>query len=139
MSMPNNEDEMIPKVHSVIERIYGVPRCVAKNIKIMGRKPDILYIYDGEPEAVAVELKINDWRRGLAQALSYTLIAKYVYLAIRYIRKRNIDLELFKLYGIGVIAVNDDPYIVVEARPSVFYKHQVMKEYTNKLCKDKVY
>lgn len=108
-------------VDDLIERTYGKPTVIAEEVPLPhGRgRIDLVYLYNDEPYVIAVELKLWDWRTGLRQALRNTFYAKYSFLAIQWKRKRQVKLDLFRKFGIGLIVVNDFiAEIVLEPRES---------------------
>ena len=112
---------LIEAVDRLIREVYGKPVAVGEEVLTPSRQGwiDLVYLYEGEPYVVAVELKIWDWKTGFKQALRNTLYAKYSYLAIQWKRRRQIDLDLFREFGIGLIAVNGKTAkIIVEPKES---------------------
>lgn len=75
-------------------------------------------------KVVAVELKLNDWKKALVQAKNYQLGADYVYLAFplkksSYILKKTKDI--LKKEGIGFLVINEkncEVKKILEARTS---------------------
>ena len=57
---------------------------------------------------VAVEAKISDWKNGLVQAQRYLLFSDYSYLALPDKNFKNVDLDLLKSVGIGLLSVNEE-------------------------------
>ncbi len=124
--MPS-EKYMIPVVNTLIRETYGEPAKIMEEVPISTGRTDLLYMYEGEPYVVAVELKIHDWRRGFKQALRNLLIAKYSFLALQWKKHRRVNLEIFAKYGVGVIAVNGAAKIVLEPRESKIFLSDVTK------------
>ena len=56
---------------------------------------------------VAIELKLNNWRRALQQTLLYQLCADLVYIAMPESSARRVDKSELESNGIGLIAVQD--------------------------------
>jgi hypothetical protein len=54
---------------------------------------------------VAIELKLNDWRRALEQAMLYQLCADLVYIAMPARATRRVDHAQLRSHGVGLIAV----------------------------------
>ncbi len=57
-------------------------------------------------ELIAIEAKLNDWKRGLIQANRYKVFANKVYLAIPSTIQHRIDRNAFRRHGIGLISLN---------------------------------
>lgn len=54
---------------------------------------------------IAIELKLNDWRRALEQALLYQLCSDLVYIALPWQSAKRVDLAELRKNGIGLLAV----------------------------------
>jgi hypothetical protein len=54
---------------------------------------------------VAFELKLNDWRRALEQALLYQLCSDYVYIAMPERSAGKVNMTELRSQGIGLISV----------------------------------
>ena len=68
-------------VQGAFERIRGWSEIrVAKEVPSLGRCVDLVYLERGI--VVAVEFKMNDWRRALRQARDHRLAADYVYVCM---------------------------------------------------------
>lgn len=68
-------------------------------------------------EIIAIEAKLSDWKNGFYQALRYKYFAHESYLAISESKIKNINLELFKANGIGLLAVNEkEVKIIIKAQ-----------------------
>ena len=77
-----------------------------------------------QDEVVAIELKLNDWKKGLIQAKNYQLGADFVYLAVplfksySFLRKAEYYI---KKEGIGFLIVaenNCEVRKIIDAKPS---------------------
>lgn len=68
---------------------------------------------------VTVECKVSDWRQGLEQAVSYKMLfsrESYVALPKKYLK--NVRIQDFKKYGIGLLCVDVDGSVSLELKPS---------------------
>ena len=59
-------------------------------------------------KTISIEAKIKDWKSGILQAERYLMFSDYSYLALPEEKVRNVDIDLLKNSGIGLLAVNDD-------------------------------
>lgn len=66
---------------------------------------------------IAIEVKIRDWMQGLYQAWKYNAFAEKSYLALYKKYAKNVDLNLFRAYNVGLI-VFDETSITVLNRPT---------------------
>ena len=77
-----------------------------------------------QEEVVAIELKLNDWKKGLIQAKNYQLGADFVYLAVPLLKSYGIlrKAEYYiKKEGIGLLIVtenNCEVRKIIDAKPS---------------------
>lgn len=60
-----------------------------------------------------MEFKLKDWKKALIQALSYQLVADYVYIVIYSKNKSLVDIDLIKKHGIGLIIANSRNYEIL--------------------------
>ncbi len=119
--MPS-ERYMKPLVDNLIEATYGKPSYIIEEFPVGYGRADIVYVFKDDPYVVSVELKINNWKRGFLQALRNLVFSKYSYLALQWKRKRNINIELLKKCGIGLIAVNGEAQVLLEPTPSKLFE-----------------
>jgi hypothetical protein len=88
---------------------------VRREIRIGYHRADIVGFK--RDNTVAVELKINDWKKAIVQAKNYQLGADYVYIAVPLIKSFNIlrkaELQI-KNCGIGLLVVNEKSMDVKE-------------------------
>jgi len=84
---------------------------------------------------VAVELKLNKWRRAHEQALLYQLCADLVFVALPIGAVHRANHEMFCRYGIGLIAVSDVPRCVqiIPARQSPVVRTHYRNAYVQML------
>jgi hypothetical protein len=61
-----------------------------------------------DPEIVAVELKLKDWRRAVWQAIQNRQIAKLSYIALPVSSMRPVDDRVLRSVGLGLIGVEGD-------------------------------
>ena len=131
-----SEKYMKPIVDFLIRKIYGEPEHTIHEFPVGYGRTDIVYIFEGEPYVVSVELKVNNWKRGVQQALRNLVFSKYSYLALQWKKKRRIDMDFLRKYGIGLIAVNGDAQVVLKPKPSSFfnlYRREIMKMLRDKI------
>lgn len=58
--------------------------------------------------SVSIEVKVRDWKSGIAQARRYLNFSDYSYLALPKEFYKNIDIEELKLFGIGLLIIDND-------------------------------
>jgi len=89
-----------------------------ENVRLGGKIPDVLAL---KHETVAFELKrkADEVPKALGQSLHYLNEANKVYIVLpktetKYLSSHSLDT--LKKYGVGLIAVNDTPKIICEAK-----------------------
>jgi hypothetical protein len=112
----------IELVNSVINFLKSKGYHVKKEVRIGFCRADIVGIKKNV--VVAVELKLNDWKKAIIQAKNYQLGSDYVYIAFplkniyNVIRKTELKL---KNEGIGLLAINEKTNkvkVVIESKKS---------------------
>jgi hypothetical protein len=69
------------------------------------------------PEVVAIEVKVGDWRRAASQAIRNSIFAHRSFVALpKHVAARARSEELFREYGIGILAVEDGGEVHVAKR-----------------------
>lgn len=69
-------------------------------------------------EIQAIEVKISNWKIGYRQAFSRLFYVDRSYLAISREHLNNVDCEIFKKHGIGLIAVDGSAEVILDAERS---------------------
>jgi len=112
----------IELVNPVIKFLKNKGYHVKKEVRIGFCRADIVGIKNNV--VVAVELKLNDWKKAIIQAKNYQLGSDYVYIAFplkniyNVIRKTELKL---KNEGIGLLAINEKTNkvkVVIESKKS---------------------
>ena len=68
---------------------------------------------------IAIEAKLTDWRRAVAQAVRYRTFAHLSYIALPQTTRSSVDEDWIAASGIGLIYVGDtEAQIAIEASPS---------------------
>ena len=91
---------------------------VLPELRIRTWRPDIVAVKGGQVVIVEAKGQQSDMRRALAQAALYSTDATAAYLALPRERIRKDVKEAAKVFGIGLIGVEDRAEIELEAVPS---------------------
>lgn len=75
-----------------------------KKIDIVEFDPDSKYFLHG------IEFKIKNWKLGFEQCLGNRILVPFNSLALYHKYIKNVNLELLKNYGIGLISIEDDNF-----------------------------
>ena len=78
-----------------------------KEVKLYNRIIDLLLVgKSNNSPKIAMEFKVKDWKKALQQAISYQLIADYVYIVMYQKYENLINNELIRKNGMGLIIAN---------------------------------
>jgi len=120
------EKEMYPVIASEFENKYIVEYDV-KLLRSSKKIIDIVCLEKGypnkkNPELIAIEVKLKDWKRVIKQAFSRLFVADKVYIALyeNAIPDSLLENNAINNNNIGIISVNDEANIIVEAKESEF-------------------
>lgn len=106
---------------------YRVQDCSRREIDVLCVQKE-----KANPEILAIEAKISNWKVGFRQAFSRLFYVDRSYIAIcrEYINK--VDCEIFKKHGIGLISVDGSAEVILDAERS----DRTMKRRKEKILKD---
>jgi len=117
---------MYPVIASEFENKYIVEYDV-KLLRSSKKIIDIVCLEKGypnkkNPELIAIEVKLKDWKRVIKQAFSRLFVADKVYIALyeNAIPDSLLENNAINNNNIGIISVNDEANIIVEAKESEF-------------------
>ena len=82
-----------------------------KEVKVLTRTIDIVAIK--RKHVLAIEVKVENWKQALKQALTCRLCAHEVYIAIWKDFQQRIPKELLKKFRIGLIVVSEEGAIIL--------------------------
>lgn len=103
------------------------------------REIDVLCVQKqkANPEILAIEAKISNWKIGFRQAFSRLFYVDRSYIAIcrEYINK--VDCEILKKHGIGLISVDSSAEVIINAewsdRTMEWRKEKILKDIMKRL------
>lgn len=123
-----NETVLIHHVESQIEKLWGTKAYSQTELPYLGGVRVDLCVKTPRM-LVAVEAKLYDWRRALAQAYGHRLAFDRTYVALpeRLVKPHVVEEALS--FDIGVICVRDDRCTIVQRAPSLqpnpMLRHQI--------------
>lgn len=121
-----SEEEMVAVVKKSFKESGFI---VNTEVPMLSKMIDILCFNPDTKDIVAIEAKMQKWKRALQQALTYRLCSNFVYIAIHHDFSHRVDKELLQKHGVGLIVVNqDDTDISLEASRSMVV-HRRIKEH----------
>lgn len=119
--------------YSVLKRLVEIG-AIQKDGNNYARVPEFTLF---SSNVTAIEAKIDDWTKGLAQAIRYKRFAHHTYLALdeRYIHRT--DLVEFKRYNVGLISVGPKVKEIIKPTPNKpldpLMRYKVAEEIISKL------
>lgn len=84
-------------------------------VPMLSRLIDVVGIHQRNETIIAIELKLSAWKKAMSQAMVYRLVADYSYIGMPTNAIRNVEIEKFKDFGIGIIEIDDNIKIKVRA------------------------
>lgn len=85
---------------------------------------------------VSIEVKVSNWRKVLQQAYSNLYVFDYSYVALWHKTVPNVDIDIFKNLGIGILEVNGSCKLITEAKKSKMIVPRC-KAYAKNKCKSR--
>ena len=79
---------------------------------------DIYAFSESLDKTIAVELKVEKWKRAFEQALLYQLCADWVYIAMPARAMSRVDSALLRSHGVGLISIEDNGWCTELISPS---------------------
>lgn len=67
---------------------------------------------------ISIEVKVNNWKKALQQAYANLYVFDYSYVALWHKTIPNVDTDIFKNLGIGILEVNGSCKEIVKAKKS---------------------
>ena len=116
-----NESEMIPKIDNSLRELGF---STFKEVPLLSKRIDILGVND-TGKIIAIEAKVEKWKRALSQALNYRLCAEEVYIAIWHEYIHRVDRALLEQHCIGLIEVNGTADFLLKTKNSGKIQHNV--------------
>lgn len=120
------EIELFPAVEYHYQREgYNVEREVPMRNKVI----DI--VCQNNEEVIAIEVKVQNWRKALRQAIIYQLCANRTYVALYHKFSGRVRSHFFFRYGVGLIEVDGSIDIRIESKKNValspFYQEAIIQ------------
>lgn len=103
------------------------------------REIDVLCVQKqkANPEILAIEAKISNWKVGFRQAFSRLFYVDRSYIAISHEHVNNVDCEILKKHGIGLISVDGSAKVIINAewsdRTMEWRKEKILKDIMKRL------
>ena len=102
---------------------------VNTEVPMLSKRIDILCMNPDTNDVIAIEAKLQKWKRAFQQALTYRLCSNLVYIAIHHEFSHRVNIELLQKHGVGLIVVNHDGIdIPLEASQSTIMHHGIKED-----------
>jgi hypothetical protein len=94
-------------------------------VNFLERRIDVVGIKN--KKITAIEVKVNNWKKALQQAITCKLCSHYVYVAFwhKYLPK---NLSHFENYGVGVMSVNGSVEIINKPKKSEIIHQSLLND-----------
>lgn len=111
------ERELYPKISELFKNDYHIffEYRIPDGSK---REIDILCIRKQNPELIAIETKIKNWKKALNQAFTRLFYVDKSYIAIPKEYADKVDCKVLEMDGIGLISVDGSAEILKDAKRS---------------------
>ena len=86
-------------------------------------------------ELISIEVKISNWKKVLQQAYSNLYVSDYSYVALWHKTIPNVNTDIFKTLGIGILQVNGSCQEILKAKKSKLVIPRC-KNYARKVIED---
>ncbi|MFX0172053.1 MAG: hypothetical protein ACFE9L_09040 [Candidatus Hodarchaeota archaeon] len=96
-----------------------------QEVTFLERKIDLAAIKDNK--IFSFELKVNDWKSVLSQAITCKICSNYSYVALWHACTPQ-DLSAFESYGIGVFTIEETTKLLIDAQESNITHHSLLEE-----------
>ena len=116
-----NEKSMFPKIKAHFNNEFSLFR----EVPFYNKRIDVVGVNRSTSELIAIELKLEDWKKALQQAAMDQLGGNRAYVALWHKNIHRADIEKFKECGIGLLEVNDYLKEVVKAAPSYCFSYKM--------------
>jgi hypothetical protein len=109
--------------------VFNEPRLFSRGIDIIAKRRNVV---------IAVELKVQRWRRALQQAYMDLRVSNYAFVALPESKweriNRKIYLDAYN-YGIGLLSVNGDVSQIMRPAPSKRIQPKLRRRFLTNLQK----
>ncbi len=102
------------ELYHPIKKNYTKRFRLYEEIRLYSRIIDLLLFDKNKSKTIiAMEFKLKDWKKAFIQAFTYLLIANYVYIVLYHKNIKNVDKDLLKINGIGLISATKNRYRII--------------------------
>ena len=102
---------------------------VTTEVPMLSKRIDMLCLNLKTNDIIAVEAKLQKWKRALQQALTYRVCSEHVYIAIHHDFSHRVDRELLQKKGVGLIVVNQNEVTIpIEPSESMITHHRIKED-----------
>lgn len=126
------EADMVDMIRSFLEKQEFR---VATEVPMLSKKIDIVCIDPGKLHIIAIEVKMQEWRRGLQQAITYRICSDFVYLAIHRTFSHRVDKKLLQEMSVGLMVVDRNGVEIAAQASSHMIFDQELKKNIQLYCR----
>lgn len=127
-----SEADMVKMIRAFFEK-QGFK--VTTEVPMLSKRIDIVCFKKATQGVIAIEAKLQNWKRGLQQASTYRIGSDFVYLAIHRDFSHRVDKELLRKTSVGLIVVDQNGVEITFEASEHTITHQRIRENIISFCK----
>lgn len=108
---------------------------VTTEVPMLSKRIDIVCLRTETQEVIAIEAKLQDWKRGLQQASTYRIGSDFVYLAVHRNFSHRVDKNLLQKMSVGLIVVDQNGVVITFEASKHMITHQKIREDIVSYCR----
>lgn len=108
---------------------------VVTEVPMLSKRIDVVCLEKEMQDIIAIEAKLQNWKRGLQQASTYRIGSDLVYLAIQRDFSHRVDKNLLRKMSVGLIVVDQNGIEILIEAPEHMIAHQRIKENIISYCR----
>lgn len=116
-----SESEMVGMIKTFFEE-RGFK--VVTEVPMLSRRIDVVCINPQEDCVIAIEAKLQNWKKGIRQASTYRVGSDLVYLAIHREFSHRVNRKLLREARVGLIIVDQKEVEICDSAPN----HQIIHD-----------
>ena len=108
---------------------------VVTEVPMLSKRIDVVCLEKKTQDIIAIEAKLQNWKRGLQQASTYRIGSDFAYLAIQRDFSHRVDKNLLQKMSVGLIAVDQNGVEILFEAPEHMIVHQRIRETIISYCR----
>ena len=108
---------------------------VVTEVPMLSKRIDVVCLEKETQDIIAIEAKVQNWKRGLQQASTYRIGSDFAYLAIQRDFSHRVDEKLLQKMSVGLIVVDQSGVEILFEAPEHLIAHQRIREDIISYCR----